>query len=463
MESEKFLPFMINYSIALIFIDAYFTISWRKFIKKNNYNKLLYKIPSLFSILMLLVIFYTIWIQIGNVIPSQFGKKLFALKSIWYLPKAGIVPILIIKDLYFIFAKRFKFRNINFIKLKNNLSKISSKLFINNYNPIPNVQLASNSNLNFTPENDDYLNFENENEVDKTFNNKKTTDKSKRNFLKNTSWALAGVPFVIITNGVLKTTYDFKIYNQEIFLNNLPKELDGLQILQISDIHAGSFISPNPIKEVVSIMNSMKSDLIFVTGDFVNFHPEEYNMIQNHFAKLKSDIGIYGCLGNHDHYMSENNVNKLRKKINNHGIKLLDNENIILNINNATLNIAGTDNTGYHQNFGDFNKALNNLSSDTSTILLSHDPTNWDRFIKNKKKVDLMLSGHTHGGQVGIEYKGEILSPARVAYNQFAGLYKENEQYLYINRGIGTTGPPVRVGVPPEITKIILRKKLSIV
>ena len=92
---------------------------------------------------------------------------------------------------------------------------------------------------------------------------------------------------------------------------------------------------------------------------------------------------------------------------------------------------------------------------------MTHDPTNWDRSVKDYRKVDLMLSGHTHGGQIGWELAGQILSPARVVYRQFAGHYKFKDQHLYINRGIGTTGPPVRVGVKPEITYLTLRKELS--
>lgn len=457
MESEKFIPFMINYSAALLFCDLYFNIAWRNFIRKNNYNSLIYKIPILISFLMVIVVAYTIWIQIGNIVPGAFGKKLFALKSIWYLPKSPIVIVLILRDLIRLINRVIN-KQVNFKFITRPFRILSKRLYEQEeFSTISKLQLAGNVNYNVNYEIDHEEAVENK--LIET-NKKPETNNDRRKFLKNSTWAMAGIPFFIITKGVVKTTYDFKIFKETLYLRNLPTEFDGITLAQISDIHAGSFITSQPVQEVVRMTNELHPDLTFVTGDFVNFNPSEYDLVAGPLSQLRSEFGTYGCLGNHDHYMSESNLNILKQKIENSGIQLLNNKNFNININNNFLNIAGSDNTGYHQNYADFEKSLSGIENDYSTILLSHDPTNWNRFIKNKKNVDLMLSGHTHGGQVGIEYNGDILSPARVAYKEFAGLYQHEDQYLYINRGIGTTGPPVRVGVNPEITFITLKKNI---
>lgn len=283
---------------------------------------------------------------------------------------------------------------------------------------------------------------------------------SRRKFIKRAGWAATTVPFLIVTNGVLDTTYDTRVHEVDVPIAKLPDALDGLHIVQLSDVHAGSFHSSDPMNRAAEIVNTLKPDLLVFTGDFVNYNHDEYKTIGGAIRKMKADIGAYGCLGNHDHYMYKRELNKLRNLISASGIQLLDNENRIFEINNTRLQLAGMDNSGYGQNFGDLAKTMSGLEYNIPTILLSHDPNNWEESVKKKLPVDLMLSGHTHGGQAGFRIFGHLVTPARFIYKHWAGLYQENGQYLYVNRGYGTSGPPVRVGVNPEITSIKLRKKI---
>jgi hypothetical protein len=143
------------------------------------------------------------------------------------------------------------------------------------------------------------------------------------------------------------------------------------------------------------------------------------------------------------------------------GIDLLINNARTLQINNADLVIAGTDNTGFNQKFGNLAQTFDGVSKEATSILMAHDPTYWKMEILDSGWADLTLSGHTHGGQIGIELLGEAYSPAQFVYEQWSGLYMQQDKYLYVNRGLGTVGPPIRVGIPPEITVITLRSPIA--
>lgn len=467
----KFIPFMIKFSAIFIFLDFYFLIKLRKYVKDNGWNSAFYIIPTIISIFMLFITFENVWIQVADYVPSSFEKILFTLTSFWYLPKALIVLPMIFYDsakiLNKIYKKEENIVSKRFTQIINfTASQFSMlNLFIDKFlRTEPSLQ----SNINVSQGTDfhdasDYSYEKNymENTENNNANLSQTIDisGSRRKFLRNTSWALAGVPFIIVGKGVFDTRYDFKVHESVINIPKMDKALDGLRIIQISDIHSGSFQSAGPIEIVRGMINDLKADAIVITGDFVNFNPDEYDMAIKEFKALKSDIGIYGCLGNHDHFMSDKQHEILKEKIRFSGIDLLVNESRTLTLNGAQINIAGNDNSGYGQFHADFDKTLSECNPDAPTILLCHDPTNWDKEIRGKRNVDLMLSGHTHGGQIGLEIWGDIVSPARIAYNQFAGHYLDNEQHLYINRGLGTTGPPVRVGVNPEITILTLKSR----
>jgi len=340
--------------------------------------------------------------RLENYNPRGFEKILFILPAIWYLPKTVIVPVLIIKDIFYLIKKLLTQKK----------------------------QLSVNNDLDNT---------------------------GRRKFVQAAGWTAAAAPFLLVTDGLIRTTNNFKIHTVDVPLYKLPKAMDGLKIVQISDIHAGSFASSTPMTTVLLLVESIDPDLIVITGDFVNFHPNELPFIVPQLSNLKAKYGVYACLGNHDHYMRQNEHEILLEIIKEAGIKLLINENETITIKNEKLQIAGCDNSSYRMSFGNIPKTLYGLKNYLPTILLCHDPTNWDKEIRKKTFADLTLSGHTHGGQVGIELFGETLTPARLSYKQFAGLYRDRDQYIYVNRGIGTVAVPVRIGINPEITLLTLR------
>jgi predicted MPP superfamily phosphohydrolase len=337
--------------------------------------------------------------------------------------------------------------------------------------PLPDLQLNLDESLAFET-NSNFELYENSDEIkieekeSEMFKNKNTEESDKiqtrnnrREFLKTAGWAAALLPFGSIAYGAVSTTYNFKIMKEDIFIKNLPSAFEGVKIVQISDIHAGSYITNEPMKEVAQIINNIKPDLVFLTGDFVNFSDEEYDLISKNISQIHSTLGNYGCLGNHDHFMPEKSTRKLVQKIEASNVKMLNNQNTTLTINGKKLQIAGIDNTGYGQHFGDFHKANQNIDADYPVLWLVHDPTNWDPRMRDKFRCDLVFAGHTHGGQIGLNVLGNVITPARFVYKQWAGLYQESDTQLYVNRGLGTTGFPVRIAIPPEITEITLRKK----
>ncbi|MFQ5569833.1 MAG: metallophosphoesterase [Rhodothermales bacterium] len=288
----------------------------------------------------------------------------------------------------------------------------------------------------------------------------------RRRFLQQIGWSAASVPFVLVGYSVFRTLYDFAVYRIDVPIAGLPRAFDGLTIAQLSDLHAGSLFSERPMDEAVSIVHAMRPDLITITGDFVNGNAAELSLVLPALRRLRADLGIYGCLGNHDHYAQTGDV---IRQVRNASVDVLVNAHRTLDIDGARLHLIGTDNTGFYQNFADLPRALDGLASSPDTdeirILLTHTPTFWDTHVRpNHPDIDLTLCGHTHGGQIGFEWGPLRYSLARVAYPRWAGLYAEprangpDRQFLYVNRGLGTVGPPLRLGIRPEITLLTLRK-----
>lgn len=401
----RFIPMFITFTVIQVLIDIYILMKWQNFIKKRKYAAYLYKGAWIIAIAALVInMFLTIKVFFD---PMRNGIShiLMLLTAIWYVPKLPIVIFLLIKDIPVVSARLIK-------------------------------RLAKHKPPAVTEE---------------------VPDSKRRKFLENAGWAAAGIPFAVVSYGALKTTYDFAIHRVDIPLLNLPPALDGLRIVQISDLHFGSFYSQKPFMEARFIINNLKPDILFITGDFVNFDPVELKGYYDELTKLRADYGIFACLGNHDHYMEDRDHKTMIKGIREAGIDLMINQHKTLTLNNSNINLASVDNFGMNQRFADFDLALKDSGQGDPTILLCHDPTNWDKFINGKKDVDLMLSGHTHGGQIGWEKYGLRLMPVGMRYKQCAGLYNSGDQYLYINRGLGTVGPPVRIGINPEITLITLK------
>jgi len=247
-------------------------------------------------------------------------------------------------------------------------------------------------------------------------------------------------------------------------LIRFPESIESFKIVQISDLHAGSYFSSQQFAEVRYIVNSLNPDIIVITGDLVNFKYEELEVIENDLRRLNANYGVFGCMGNHDHYVGSDKLPIFLEKLESLGIRMLINENYTINTGLGIVQLAGVDNSGMSgQNYADFDKATKGFDGSNSIIMLCHDPTNWEKSVVGQRNIDLMLSGHTHGGQFGANLFGREFSPAAFVYKQHAGLYHQKEHYLYVNRGVGMTGPPFRVGVNPEITSIRIRKASNLV
>ena len=292
---------------------------------------------------------------------------------------------------------------------------------------------------------------------------------TRRDFLRDVGWGAASVPFVVVGYSLFRTLYDFQVRRVPVPIQGLPRALEGLTIAQLSDLHAGSFFSERPMHDVVALVQDLQPDLITITGDYVNRDAAELDRIAPALQQLSAELGIYGCLGNHDHYATVADVEaRVRAQT---PVDLLVNTHRTLRIGGAQLHLVGTDNTGFNQAFGDLDAATAGMAvsphGDDVQVLLAHVPTFWDERVRpGFPAIDLMLSGHTHGGQIGLEVGPVQWGLARMAYDRWAGRYREpasrhptrSEQFLYVNRGVGTVGPPLRMGIRPEVTLLTLRR-----
>ncbi|HZL08979.1 MAG TPA: metallophosphoesterase [Prolixibacteraceae bacterium] len=264
--------------------------------------------------------------------------------------------------------------------------------------------------------------------------------------------------------------YSYKIRRIQVLLKDLPEEFRGLKIAQISDIHSGSFDDPEAVSEGVASIMKEKPDLILFTGDLVNNKAEEIVAYIDVFKVLEAPLGVYSVLGNHDYgdYVSwpsdeakKQNLEKLKQHHATMGWRLLMNEHVILERNKQQLALIGIENWGARgfTKYGDMKKATAGLENSNLPvkILLSHDPSHWDAQVRTEyPDISLTLSGHTHGMQFGIDIPGFKWSPVQYLYKQWAGLYQEQHQYLYVNSGFGVLGYQGRLGILPEITMIEL-------
>ena len=265
--------------------------------------------------------------------------------------------------------------------------------------------------------------------------------------------------------------HDYKIWRHSLSFPNLPAAFDGIKILQLSDIHTGSFHGREPLRAGVEAAMAEKPDVIFFTGDLVNHETKEVRAYFEELARLQAPLGVYTVLGNHDYgdykrwktpALKEKNLNEMVSVHQRLGWRLLRNGHHPLTVGGDRLAILGTDNwskRAFSKKYGKIERAHRGTESLPFKILLSHDPSHWDAVVRRKcPDVDLTLSGHTHGAQFGVEVGGFRWSPAQYLYEQWAGLYKKGTQYLYVNRGFGYVGIPIRVGIPPEITVMELKK-----
>lgn len=280
------------------------------------------------------------------------------------------------------------------------------------------------------------------------------------------------IPFSSFIYGVTKGKHNFKVHREIIYFDDLPEAFDGFTITQISDIHSGSFTNYKAVQKGIDLAIAQDSDLFVFTGDLVNHKAEEIDPMLDQFKKIKAPFGQFSILGNHDYgdYISwstkeakEANFMKLKNQHKNLGYRLLLDENVVIEKEGQTIQLLGVENWGLgFKAKGDLEKALANTAASDFKILLSHDPSHWDEEVKkNKNKVHLTLSGHTHGMQFGIETPIIRWSPVQYRYPNWAGLTAENGRFLYVNRGFGFHAFSGRVGIWPEITVIELRRTIS--
>ncbi|SRR5579862_1606440 len=268
--------------------------------------------------------------------------------------------------------------------------------------------------------------------------------------------------------------YNYKIHRVNLEFANLPDSFRGLKIIQVSDIHSGSFTNKRSVQHGVDMVLKENPDLILFTGDLVNDQAIEMADYMDVFSKLKAPMGVYSILGNHDYgdyyYGSHpegelavekaKNLDHLKKIHAQLGWRLLLDEHVALERNNQSIALIGVQNISGRKSFhsyGDMAKAYAGSEGYPFRILMSHDPSHWDYEVTSKyKNIDLTLSGHTHGMQFGVEIPGFRWSPVQYVYKEWAGLYEEGKQKIYVNRGYGFIGYPGRVGILPEITTIVL-------
>lgn len=287
---------------------------------------------------------------------------------------------------------------------------------------------------------------------------------SRRRFISLVGLGSGAVLAGMFLDGIIFGKYRHRARIVRLKLKNLPESFKGYKIVQISDVHSGSFQNPKHLQHAIDLINKQDADLILFTGDMVNNYADEFVPFIDLFSQIKSRDGKLAVLGNHDYgeygvWKSvddrKNNIPRLIENEKKAGFKMLRNESRVIERNGEKLYIIGVENWGIppFPQFGDLDKAAAGIPVDAVKILMSHDPSHFDAIVKHHpSNVQLTLSGHTHGMQFGIDLKNFRWSPVEYKYPKWADLYESEGKYLYVNRGFGVIGYPGRVGVLPEIT-----------
>ncbi|MFM7770660.1 MAG: metallophosphoesterase, partial [Bacteroidota bacterium] len=284
-------------------------------------------------------------------------------------------------------------------------------------------------------------------------------------FFNQVGLGAAAITFGSTLYGIVQGKYDFRVLKESLTFDHLPSNFSGLKIVQISDAHLGSFLdnSFSEVGKAIDMINALKPDLIFFTGDLVNNFAEEAVPWIDTFSKLNASMGKYSILGNHDYAeyvydpnddltlpMREANMRQLEEIHNSMGFKLLKNELVEIKRGDESIELIGIENwgRGRFSKHGDLQKAMSNCKENAFRLLLSHDPSHWEEQVMGKTDIALTFSGHTHGAQFGLEAPmlHIKISPSPLfGYKRWGGLYNEANQYLYVNRGFGFLEFPGRV------------------
>jgi predicted MPP superfamily phosphohydrolase len=305
--------------------------------------------------------------------------------------------------------------------------------------------------------------------------NHESLDRGRRAFFRKAAFLAGGLPFVAAAYGFFEERLNYRILKVDVPVADLPPALDGLRIVQLSDIHAGDFMPQKEVRRAVEMANDLGADLAVVTGDFISGPNDPLEECIAELSRLRAPLGVWGCNGNHEIYAGFEE--RARQLFERSGMRLLRQENAELNWRGGKFNLIGVDYQRERLANGKKSLMLHGIEplvrKDIPNVLLSHNPNSFRRAAE--LGIELSLAGHTHGGQVQVEIVDHSFSPASFMTQFIAGLYKlplggtaaagsptsadagEKHSALYVNRGLGTIGMPVRLGVPPEITLITLR------
>lgn len=274
--------------------------------------------------------------------------------------------------------------------------------------------------------------------------------------------------FLVISYGIFIGRYQVIVETQSLYFDNLPAQLDGFKIVQISDIHLGSFgKDPQLVKETVKIIEELQPDLLLFTGDIVNNFSEEMNGFESYLVQLSAKYGKYAIQGNHDYgdyyewpdsISKRKNLDQIRSGLTDTGFKLLQNQWERIVVKDTSFSLIGVENWGHRPfpQYANLMVAMKGIPVNSFKILMTHDPAHWDAIVVPQTEIPLTLSGHTHGGQFSLNIAGIEFSPIYFIQKHWGGLYKADNKYLYVNRGLGTIGFSGRIEMNPEITLLTL-------
>lgn len=408
--------------VALLLIDLYVLSGLKgvskkwKFLRKKRFPLYYW----LFSIFLIADLFFVVYVKMG--VMGRVGLITFFF--LVFLFKISFVPFIAIDDL----------RRL-FISIKK--------------------RIATRRSVSHTP-----------GQTDNTPTpSKNIPDIPRSEFLMKAGLLAGVIPLAAIKVTMKSGCYDYHIKRQKLYLPNLPKAFDGIRLGQISDIHSGSFFNKTAVLGGVEMLMREKTDLIFFTGDLVNSMSDEVKDYMNIFNKVKAPLGVYSCLGNHDYgdyawwpnaAAKQKNLDEIIGAHKTLGWDLLMNENRRLKVDGEEIGILGIENWGELSRFpkyGRMDLAVKNTDDLPVKLLLSHDPSHWRaQVLPQYPQIDAMFSGHTHGMQMGVRTEHFQWSPIQYIYNEWAGLYRQNKQQLYVNVGYGFLNFAGRIGILPEIT-----------
>lgn len=276
--------------------------------------------------------------------------------------------------------------------------------------------------------------------------------------------------FIVICYGIFWGRYDIRVERRDIYLDEFPASLDGLKIVQLSDIHLGSYgKEQKALDETNRIIDQIQPDILLFTGDIVNNFADEMISFEAGLKELNARYGKFAITGNHDYGDYSNwpdsiskatNLNLVRSRMEEAGFRLLLNEWEQISIKDTSICIIGVENWGHKPfpQYAHLDLAMNDIPKTSFQILMTHDPAHWEAQVIPETKIPLTLSGHTHGAQTGIRLAGIEFSPMFFIQKYWGGLYKSGNQFLYVNRGLGTVGFPGRIDMRPEITVLTLHR-----